>query len=95
MDVNFEYKGYQITLINYKGEKFDFELTEEDFFEKKHLICWIDFLIKTNQWIPYDLYRDVFVIEEYKYQGLENIKEIKVQYVEIINKYINVNLDLM
>lgn len=95
MEVNHEYRGYQITLICFNGSKHVFDLSVDEFFEKKHLIQWIDFLVKTDQWIPYDLYKDVFTIEEYEYKGLENIRELKVQYVEIVNKFLDVNLDLM
>ena len=95
MEINHEYKGYQITLIRLNGSKHVFDLTVDEFFKKKQLIQWIDFLVKTDQWIPYDLYKDVFTIEEYEYKGLENIREFKVQYVEIVNKFIDVNLDLM
>lgn len=95
MEINHEYKGYQITLICLNGSKRVFDLTIDEFVEKKHLIQWIDFLVKTNQWIPYDLYKDVFAIEEYEYKGLEDIREFKVQYVEIVNKFKDINLDLM
>jgi hypothetical protein len=95
MEINHEYKGYQLTLVCLNGTKHVFDLTVDEFFKKKQLIQWIDFLVKTDQWIPYDLYKDVFTIEEYEYKGLENIREFKVQYVEVVNKFIDVNLDLM
>ena len=95
MEVNFEYKGYKVILINIENKQFVFDLSINEFDEKIKFIHWIDFLVKTKQWVPYELYNEVFVLEEDKYKEIEFIKEFKVQYVEIVNKYINVNLDLM
>ena len=95
MEVNFEYKGYKVILINIENKQFVFDLSMNEFDEKIKFIHWIDFLVKTKQWVPYELYNEVFILEEDKYKEIEFIKEFKVQYVEIVNKYINVNLDLM
>lgn len=95
MEVNFEYKGYKVILINIENKQFVFDLSINEFDEKIKFIHWIDFLVKTKQWVPYELYNEVFILEEDKYKEIEFIKEFKVQYVEIVNKYINVNLDLM
>ena len=95
MEVNFEYKGYKVILINIENKQFVFDLSISEFDEKIKFIHWIDFLVKTKQWVPYELYNEVFILEEDKYKEIEFIKEFKVQYVEIVNKYINVNLDLM
>ena len=95
MEVNFEYKGYKVILINIENKQFVFDLSMNEFDEKIKFIHWIDFLVKTKQWVPYKLYNEVFMLEEDKYKEIEFIKEFKVQYVEIVNKYINVNLDLM
>lgn len=95
MEVNFEYKGYKVILINIENKQFVFDLLMNEFDEKIKFIHWIDFLVKTKQWVPYELYNEVFILEEDKYKEIEFIKEFKVQYVEIVNKYINVNLDLM
>ena len=95
MEVNFEYKGYKVILINIENKQFVFDLSINEFDEKIKFIHWIDFLVKTKQWVPYELYNEVFILEEDEYKEIEFIKEFKVQYVEIVNKYINVNLDLM
>lgn len=95
MEVNFEYKGYKVILVNIENKQFVFDLSINEFDEKINFIHWIDFLVKTKQWVPYELYNEVFILEEDKYKEIEFIKEFKVQYVEIVNKYINVNLDLM
>ena len=53
--------------------------------DKKQLLNWIDFLIKTDQTIPYNLYKDIFGIteEEYKFFYLENVKEMKIRYERV------------
>ena len=93
MEINHEYKGYQITLICLNGSKHVFDLTVDEFFEKKHLIQWIDFLVKTDQWIPYDLYHDLFGIPESLYDGIENIETIEVKFVENVITCKDIDLD--
>ena len=73
------------------------ELTikSDEFEDKKQLLNWIDFLIKTDQTIPYNLYKDIFGIteEEYKFFYLENVKEMKIRYERVHMTVCYVDLD--
>lgn len=71
-------------------------LTNEQYKDKKQLLNWIDFLIKTEQWVPYNLYKDIFEIAEESYNdlGLEYVKDMTVEYEYYLRKTKKINLDL-
>jgi hypothetical protein len=92
-DEYYEFKGYKITVFREDGNPpANFSLTKEDFENKRDLITWMDFLIKTNQWIPYAVYEDLFGITEYEYIGLRKINCMKIQYIEVISKAKDIHL---
>ena len=79
------FEGYEITLFRKdQGEPFSFRLTNEEFEEKKELVIMLDFLIKTNQWIPYNIYKDLCNMPEMNYPGLRLIVDINIIYIEVI-----------
>ena len=92
-DVCEEIKGYEVIL--YRTDKCQpavFNLTEDEFEENKQLIIWLDFLVKTNQWIPYAIYQDLFKLPEDNYPGLRLIDEVQIRYVEQSWKVKNINI---
>lgn len=91
-DVYNEFKGYKFVVTKLDGTKAVFTLTEEEFKERKQLINWLDFLIKTNQWIPFALWKDLFDIKDLDYVGLKEVLDLEVHYIEIINKFKRINL---
>ena len=46
------------------------------------LVNLLEFLIKTNQWIPYAVYQDLFNLPEEKYEELEYVDDINIYYIE-------------
>ena len=87
-----EFKGYKFVVTKLDNTKTVLTLTDEEFRSRKKLINWLDFLIKTDQWIPFDLWKDLFDISEEEYVGLKEVKGLDVHYIEIINKYKRINL---
>ncbi len=78
-----EYKGYDITIFGKKSNKpVVIRLTIDEYNERKQLITWLDFLIKTDQWIPYELYKDIGMINENEYSEIETVFNMEIQYVE-------------
>ena len=86
-------KYYQFALTNFIGVTRLYTLTESEFNNKKELVQWLDFLIQTGQWIPYDLYHDLFGIHESVYDGIENIEKIDVKFIENVITYKDIDLD--
>lgn len=86
-------KYYQFLLTDFMGITRIYTLTEDEFNNKKELINWLDFLIHTGQWIPYDLYHDLFGIPESLYDGIENIETLQVKFVETVSTCKDVDLD--
>ena len=86
-------KYYQFSLTNFIGVTRLYTLTESEFNSKKELVQWLDFLIQTGQWIPYDLYHDLFGIPESLYDGIENIEKIDVKFIENVITYKDIDLD--
>lgn len=78
-----------------KVESTELSLSKEDFRNKKHLLNWIDFLAKTEQWVPYNLFKDVFNIGEdvYDILGLSNVLEMKIRYESFRLTVEYINLD--
>lgn len=92
-DVCEEIKGYEILLFRKdKCKPVSFILTEEEFEKNKQLVIWLDFLIKTDQWIPYAIYQDLFNLEEENYPGLRLIEGIQMRYFEQSWKFKNINI---
>ena len=87
------FKYYQFLLTDFIGVTRVYTLTEDEFNNKKDLINWMDFLISTGQWIPFDLYHDLFGINESMYKGIENIEEMKVKFIEMVSTCKDVDLD--
>ena len=88
-----EFKGYEIVL--YRRDKCIpavFNLTEEEFEENKQLVILLDFLIKTDQWVPYAIYQDLFKLPEENYPGLRLIDEMQLRYIEQTWKVKNINI---
>lgn len=75
------FEGYEISLIK-KDKSVTFRLTEEEFEMNEDLINILEFLIKTNQWIPYPVYQDLFNLPKGKYEELEYIDDINIYYIE-------------
>ena len=88
-----EFRYYQILLTKFDKVTRIFTLTEDEFKNSKELLNWMDFLISTNQWITFELYRDIFGINEAMYEGLENIEKMEIKYIETISKCTDVDLD--
>ena len=86
-------KYYQFLLTDFIGITRIYTLTEDEFNNKKELINWLDFLIQTGQWIPYDLYYDLFGIPESLYNGIENIETIQVKFIETVSTCKDIDLD--
>ena len=81
------YEGYEITLFRKDHAKpFSFRITDEEFEDKKELVIRLDFLIKTNQWIPYAIYEDLIDLPEDMYPGLRIIEDIDITYMEFVLK---------
>jgi hypothetical protein len=88
-----KYKGYEITI--YKKDDSTpvmFRLTEDEFEQRKQLVIWLDFLIKTDQWVPYELYKDLFDLEEYMYPGLRVIEDMDIHYLEYTLRTKKINI---
>ena len=81
------FKYYQFLLTDFKG------ITENEFEDKKDLINWLDYLISTGQWVTFDLYHDLFGIPESMYNGIEDIEQLQVKYIETVHKCTDVDLD--
>ena len=78
-DDNFSFKGYEVTLFRKdQAHPFSFRLTDEEFEANKELVIRLDFLIKTNQWIPYAIYKDLIDLPEDNYPGLRVIENIDI-----------------
>ena len=78
-----EYKGYDITIFGKNNNiPVIIRLSIDEFNDRKQLITWLDFLARTNQWVPYDLYKDIGNISEGQYRRIENVSSIDIQYVE-------------
>lgn len=75
------FKGYEISLIK-KDKSVTFRLTNEEFELNEMLVNLLEFLIKTNQWIPYAVYQDLFNLPEEKYEELEYVDDINIYYIE-------------
>jgi hypothetical protein len=90
-----EFKGYRVLLTTFDEITRVFTLTEDEFNNKKDLLNWLEFLVKTEQWIPFALYHDLFGINKNMYKGLEDIDKFKIQKMEVVEKYKNINLDLL
>lgn len=83
-DDNFSFKGYEVTLFRKdQAHPFSFRLTDEEFEANKELVIRLDFLIKTNQWIPYAIYKDLIDLPEDNYPGLRVIENIDITYLEV------------
>jgi hypothetical protein len=87
-----EFKGYKFHVFTKRGTQRVFTLDEKTFKEKNQLVLWFDFLIKTNQWIPYAVWQDLFNLPEYMYYEFKEIDHMETCYIEIINKMKKVNL---
>lgn len=75
------FEGYEISLIK-KDNYVTFRLTPEEFELNEMLVNLLEFLIKTNQWIPYAVYQDLFNLPEEQYEELEYIDDINIYYME-------------
>lgn len=92
-----KFEGYKIFLYTKDySVPVQLELTEEQYKNKKHLLNWIDFLVKTEQWVPYNLYKDLFEISEEDYNdlALEYINHMTVEYEYFHRKTRKIDLDL-
>ena len=87
-----EFKGYKFNVFTKKGTRRVFTLEESEFNKKQQLVLWLDFLIKTNQWIPYPVWFDLFELPEEEYFEFKEIDHMETVYIEIINKMKKVNL---
>ena len=87
------FKYYQFLLTDFIGVTRVYTLTEDEFNNKKEVINWLDFLIQTGQWIPYDLYHDLFGIPESLYDGIENVEKIEVKFIENVITCKDIDLD--
>ena len=82
-----------------KNEEFpvpvELTIKSSEFEKKKKFLNWIEFLIKTEQSVPYNLYEYVFSITEEEYEKfyLENVKEMKIRYERVRITVGYVNLD--
>lgn len=87
-----QYEGYEIVI--YKRDKTRpavFRLDVEEFNERKELLIWLDFLIKTDQWVPYAVYKDLFGLEEDYYPGLRVLDDMEIHYIEYSLKTKKIN----
>ena len=75
------FEGYEISLIK-KDNYVTFRLTPEEFELNEMLVNILEFLIKTNQWIPYAVYQDLFNLPEERYEELEYVDDINIYYME-------------
>lgn len=75
------FEGYEIALIK-KDNHVTFRLTPEEFELNEMLVNILEFLIKTNQWIPYAVYQDLFNLPEEQYEELEYVDDINIYYME-------------
>lgn len=91
-----KFKGYNIYFFC-KGENTPvrFRMSEEDFNEYESFLNWMDFLVKTEQWIPYAFYKDVFNMEEQEYKDLklENVEMMEINYEEYYRRIKDIDLD--
>lgn len=88
-----EHEEYRIILTTYANKpKVVFPLSTEEFNEKKDLIIWLDFLIKTDQWITYEMLYEIFGIDTYEYRDLKYLKEMTIQRIETEIGINNINL---
>lgn len=88
------FEGYEIAVFRRDNPNVPtvFRITKEEFEERKELIIRLDFLIKTNQWIPYAIYEDLFGLPESKYPGLRVIDDISINYIEFSLKQKKINI---
>lgn len=88
------FEGYEFTLFRRDNPSIPavFRITKEEFEERKELVIRLDFLIKTNQWIPYAIYEDLFELPEIKYPGLRLIDDISINYIEFSLKQKKINI---
>ena len=78
-----EYKGYEIIIYGKKSNvPVVIRLTIDEYDERKQLITWLDFLIKTDQWVPYELYKDIGDIDESEYSRIETVYDMSIHYIE-------------
>lgn len=93
-----EFKGYKILFFRKrKAIPVQYTLTKEEYEERKSFLIWIDFLIKTEQWVPYSLYKEVFdnKINEDKYEELHlsDIITMEITYEEYYRGIKDINLE--
>jgi hypothetical protein len=88
------FKGYEFTIFRRDNPNIPvvFRITKEEFEERKELVIRLDFLIKTNQWIPYAIYEDLFGLPESKYPGLKLIDDMNINYIEFSLKQKKINI---
>lgn len=84
---------YRITLVSYSGKpSITFIMTEDEFDFKKDMLIWLDFLIKTDQWVTYEMLHELFEMDSYTYMDFKYLKEMKIQYIESEIGIDNINL---
>lgn len=88
-----EHEEYRIILKSYDNKpEIMFVLSTKEFEDKKDLIIWLDFLIKTDQWITFELLYDIFGIEPYQYRDLKYLKDMTIKHIETEIGIKNINL---
>ena len=88
-------KYYEVSLLQMDGITRVFYLSEDDFNKNIELLKWIEFLVLTNQWIPFPLYQDAFGINETLYKGLDNVENINIKFIESVVITTEIDLDLL